>query len=187
MLNVQIIDIYSYVLFVRLEILKLRSAVGRESAVDAHGDHQLTDDNTSDKYSDTTSSSGEGGFTDPPQLLTKPASGKFRSPNSSGNGSHSSDPDMNCSTPSSGFYSEVGGLHVTQDHNTTTCTANAGDEQSIPAGNDMQKTTFDQQLQNGGNVATASGENAGVLYDQLYQSAEQVRNKKHYQVIMKLK
>ncbi len=162
--------------------MKLRSAVSRESAVD----HQLTDDNTSDKYSDTTSSSGEGGFTDPPnQLLTKPAGGKFRSPNSSGNGSHSSDPDMNCSTPSSGFYSEVGGLHVTQDHNTTTCTANAGDEQSIPAGNDMmQKTTFDQQLQNG---APAGGENAGALYDQLYQSAEQVRNKKHYQVIMKFK
>ena len=164
-----------------MDRLKLISA-GSSEPGDNHGDHQLTDDNTSDKYSDTTSSSGEGGFTDPPQLLTKPANGKLRSPNSSGNGSHSSDPDMNCSTPSSGFYSEVGGLHVTQDHNTTTCTTNAGDEQTLAADNDMQKTTFSQQLQNGGHGAVSNGENAGALYDQLYQSAEQVRNKKHYQV-----
>ena len=70
---------------------------------------------------------------------------------------------MNCSTPSSGFYSEVGGTQTTGQE-PATARSNGG-------------------AVGGGEERPGESEMGGkMMYDELYQSAEQVRSKKHYQV-----
>ena len=93
---------------------------------------------------------------------------------------------MNCSTPSSGFYSEVGGLLQTNNHEHNTTTCNADGNSTVVQGT---TTTFDQQMKV--NQLLGEAENPGksssskmMMYDQLYQSAEQVRSNKNYQVIL---